>query len=216
MTSVLDPYEQARRIIQPDFPNTKFHVFVLGPALKPTEELLKPTEPPIDHESIVTHARFLRYLTKKGLSSLGYPVDFGEAEDIKEFWQSQFHATDPGSVELLHASKFCGAIIVFPSSVGSISELGLFTPVEKIAEKTLAVVHKAFENDASFFRKALLEVFVQEKGRREFIDYSDHDNCVKLAIEFVNGKYQKLLRDLMKINAGKEIEAKLHGSIFQG
>ena len=215
MTTVRDPYDEARRLIQPDFPKSKFHVFVLGPALKPEEEAAKPTIPPVDHESILVHARYLRFLTKKELASSGYPVDFGEAEEIKEFWLKQFQATDLGSVELLHASKFCGAIIVYPSSVGSISELGMFTPYEVIAEKTLAVVHKPFENDSSFFRKALLEVFVQEKGRREFIDYAQHEFCVNVAVEFVNGKYQKLLRDLMSIKVGKEREGKYRGTRFQ-
>lgn len=215
MTFVRDPYEEARRLIQPDFPRSEFRVFVLGPALKPEEEPAKPSIPPISHESILDHARYLRFLTKKELASSGYPVDFGEAEEIKEFWQKQFQATDLGSVELLHAGKLCGAIIVYPSSVGSISELGMFTPYERIAEKTLAVVHKPFENDSSFFRKALLEVFVQEKGRREFIDYAQHEFCAKVAVDFVNGKYQKLLRDLMSTRVGKGIEDKYRGTIFQ-
>ena len=215
MSTPPDLIKAAIESIQPAFPHSNFRVFVLGPALKPDEIVARPSSSPNNHDSILEHARYLRSLTKQKLSQLGYPVDFGETEELLRLWSSRFRVGDPGSAEILHARKVSGAIIVYPSSIGSISELGMFAPYEDIAEKILAIVHKRYENDSSFFRKALLEVLKQEKGNREFIDYSDHDACVKAAVDFVNGRYQKLLRDYMAIESGKLKEAKLRGTVFE-
>jgi hypothetical protein len=149
------------------------------------------------------------------LETKGYSVEFGETKEMYEFWMDHFRASDPGSAELLHAKKMCGAIIVYPSSIGSICELGMFATDERISEKTFALVHKLFENDNSFFRKALLEVFGQENGKHVFIDYSNHSKCIAAALNFVDGKYQKLLRDYDSIEIAKQKMEKLRGTIYQ-
>ena len=201
--------------IQAPFPRSNFRVFVLGPALNVDVTVAKPASSPSTHDSILEHARYLRSLTKVRLSQLGYPVDFGETKELLRLWSNRFRASDPGSAEILHARKVSGAIIVYPSSIGSISELGMFAPYGDIAEKILAIVHKSYENDNSFFRKALLEVLRQEKGSREFIDYADEQACINAAVEFVDGQYQKLLRDYIEIESGKLREAKLGGTLFE-
>jgi len=161
------------------------------------------------------HGRYLRYATKLKLETKGYSVEFGETKEMYEFWMNHFGAGDLGSVELLHARKMSGAIIVYPSSIGSISELGMFATNDRISEKTFALVHKSFENDNSFFRKALLEVFGQENGKYKFIDYSDHSACVAEALNFVEGKYQKLLRDYDSIETAEQKKERLRDTIYQ-
>jgi len=211
--SVLDALHT---LIKPAFARDRFRVFVLGPALKPSESVPRPHTHASTHEAVIQHARYLRSETRKSLLSAGYSVDFGETKELQEFWSENFRANDLGSAEMLHANKACGAIIVFPSSVGSISELGMFVfaPSSLISEKTLAIVHKRYEKDKSFFRKALLEIFEQENGKCAFIEYANHKSCVEVAVKFVDGKYQKLLRDLHQIRNSKLKEASYSGTIF--
>lgn len=209
--SVLDALHT---LIKPAFERNRFRVFVLGPALKPSESVPRPHTHASTHEAVIQHARYLRSETRKSLLSAGYSVDFGETKELQKFWSENFRANDPGSAEILHAKTACGAIIVFPSSVGSISELGMFAPSSRIANKTLAIVHKRYEKDKSFFRKALLVIFEQENGKCAFINYAKHKSCVEAAVNFVDGKYQKYLRDLYEINDSKLKEASYSGTIF--
>ena len=169
---------------------------------------------PDNHDAIMEHARYLRFATKEALEEAGYSVDYGETKPMLEFWQKHFGSRDLGTSELLQAHKISGAIIVFPSSVGSLCELGMFAPQKLISEKTLAIVHNRYKNDDSFFRKALLEVLAQQNGRFEFLDYSKHDSCVEQAVNFVAGKYQSLLRDFEMIKYSEGMKSKFDGTIF--
>ena len=214
MNRVRNPLDSLGSLLKPAFEPNRFRVFVLGPALKPSASVSKPHGRVTTHEAVIRHARYLRCEIRKSLLSAGYSVDFGEAKDLQRFWYKNFRAKDPGSAEMLHAQNACGAIIIFPSSVGSISELGMFAPSSRIANKTLAVVHKQYEKDKSFFRRALLEVFEQENGKCVFINYAKHKSCVEAAVNFVNGKFQKHLRDLYQISDSKLKEANYSGTIF--
>jgi hypothetical protein len=212
--AISNPYDAAKKVIKPAFPRARFRAFVLGPALRPGVVVKKPLIGPKDHDSVIRHARYLRYATKKALEGAGYSVDFGETPEMLAFWEKHFGSPDPGSSELLQADKISGAVIVYPSSVGSMCELGMFAPQARISEKTLAIVHKRYKNDKSFFRTALLEVLAQENGRFEFRDYSKHDACIAVAVKFVAGKYQRVLRELGIIERGDSLKKKFRGTIF--
>jgi hypothetical protein len=207
-----NPYEDAKAEITPAFPKAEFRVFVLGPSLMPDAVVPKPTIAPRSHDDVVEHAKYLRYATKLALEQEGYPVDFGESEDMLEFWQEHFGARDPGSAEILQADRMSGAIVFYPSSAGSLCELGMFAPQKLISEKSLAIVHKSYENDRSFFRKALIEVFMAQNGRCAFRDYSDHDGCILDATDFVAGKYQSILRDYRTIETADILKQRFHGT----
>ena len=170
---------------------------MLGPFLETHSVVSKPETPCDDHNSVVEHARYLRFQTKLALEAAQYTVDFGEAMSILEFWQRSYRASDPGSAEILHADKACGAIVIFPSSVGSMCELGLFAAQHGIAQKTLAVVHKKYEADSSFFRQALLKVFKAENGDVIFKDYANEAECAQAAVDFVDAKYNSFQRSFM-------------------
>src|SRR5260221_10464576 len=170
-----NPYDYAKKLITPAFSKAQFRVFVLGPGLKPNTKVKKPLHKPDSHDSVLQHARYLRFATKKALELEGYSVDFGETKQMLKFWQEHFGSPDSGSSELLQAEMISGAVIVYPSSVGSFCELGMFAGTKHISEKILAIVHKRYKNDNSFFRKALLEVLSQDNGKYEFRDYSDHE-----------------------------------------
>ena len=208
-------YEAFKALIKPGVPKAQFRVFVLGPSLRPDEVVPRPSIKPDKHDSVVIHARYLRYATKMALEKAGYSVDFGETKEMLKFWDDYFGATDLGSAETLQADRISGAIIVYPSSAGSLCELGMFAPDKLISEKSLAIVHKRYEKDSSFFRKALLEVFMARNGRCEFKDYSDHDRCVEIATSFVAGKYQSLLRDHRMIETSELLKRKYHGTALQ-
>jgi hypothetical protein len=152
----------------------------------------KPTNPISAHADVEPHARYLRFATRVALEKLGFPVDYGESPDVLEFWQDHFLAVDPGTVEVNHAERMCGAIVVYPSSIGSICELGLFASRQWVCQKTMAIVHSRYENDSGFFRQGLLEYFEQEGGRHSFHDYVDHASCVNEATKFVRKCYYSL------------------------
>jgi hypothetical protein len=212
--TMADPYDAARNSVKPAFPKGGFRVFVLGPALKPTTVVRPPSVAPIRHEDVVAHAKYLRYATRIALEKEGFGVDFGETKQMLAFWNAQFGTRDAGSAELLQADKISGAVVVFPSSAGSLCELGMFAPQKPISEKTLAIVHKRYARDKSFFRMALLELLAQENGRYEFRDYSDHQECVSEALKFVAGKYQSLLREYIHVERARLFERKVHGTAF--
>lgn len=91
----------------------------------------------------------------------------------------------------------------------------MFAPISEIACKTLAIVHKKFENDRSFFRRAMLEVFDSENGKPQFIPYDNHEKCVAAAVTFVRKKYNKLLRDYENMESAELTRRKYHGTAFQ-
>lgn len=204
-----DPFEQARAKVKPVLEAKDFRVFVFGPGLKPGDVPLKPNCSADKHDEIVSHALYLRAETSTALKKLGFTVDYGETAEVLDFWAGVTLAADPGSIEIHHAEKMCGAIVIYPSSIGSICELGLFATRTWICEKTLAVVHQQYAYDRSFFRQGLLEVFGQERGTHEFHDYADHQACIAAACKFVRGRYQALLRTLVMY---EQVGNKLRGT----
>jgi hypothetical protein len=202
--------------IKPSIQPKDFRVFVFGPSLEPSEVVDKP-EGAVNNnqDDILKHARYLRYLTKDNIEKNGFPVDYGETKEVIDLWSTKFKSADLGSTEIHHARLVCGAIIIYPSSIGSFCELGIFSPFEDISKKTLAIVHKPFSNDSSFFRNGLIEVFQQEHGKCEFIDYEEHELCIQAAVKFVKNKFQKMLRDQEWVQYGTRKKKELAGTAFE-
>lgn len=189
-----DVQKAAQHAIRPAIPPEKFRVFVFGPSLQPDDKVQIPTFPPGDRNQIIEHARYLRYATKVALEKENFTVDFGETRDIFNFWSFSFKGYDTASFELYHARWGCGAIIIYPSSEGSICELSLFSLRDEVSKKTLAIIHEPFRDHNSFFNKAILELFKQINGTSEYINYGNHNQCVAEAVRFVKGKYTAFLR----------------------
>ena len=187
-------------------------MFVFGPYLQPTDTVQAPGVAAELHEAVLSHAKYLRYATRKALEENGFTVDFGETREVLAFWESHFGSPDPATSEEHHAHRLCGAVVIYPSSVGSICELAMFAHQKKIAEKMLAIVHTRYEHDRSFFRDGLLEVFQQENGRVRFVDYSNHDACIEAATKFVSGAYSSLNRQIMTCN---EIDLRNRGTFVE-
>lgn len=186
-------FKEAKQKLKPAIERSKFRVFVFGPGLTDGQKVDKPTVDADTHAGAEAHARYLRFATRQALEKLGFAVDYGESNDVLEFWQDTFLAVDPATVEISHAERLCGAIIVYPSSIGSICELGLFASRKWVCEKAVAIVHERYTNDKSFFRQGLLEFFDQEGGRHLFRNYTNHDDCITEAIKFVRKRYSSLL-----------------------
>jgi hypothetical protein len=199
----------AKAKLTPAIKKEQFAIFVFGPALP--ENNPEPEGAASSHSDVARHAQYLRFLTRERLRDLGFAADYGEAEDILKFWQELFSSPNDAASEMLQARYVCGAIVIFPASVGSIAELGLFAHKGEIAQKTLAVVHKAYDAERSFFRQGLLEMFTIFSGRREFVDYSNHDACVDEAVRFVKGQYY---RQMAEIADYKWLTKRNLGSVF--
>ena len=207
-----NPLTLAKAAIKPAIAPADFRVFVFGPALDPAATIPVPTCSVVGHEGLNQHAQYLRYFTKHALEKEGFTVDYGETKEVLEFWTKRFKSGNPGRTEMLHASKVCGAIIIFPSSIGSISELALVARDGLIAEKTMAIVHDAYENDPSFFRLGVVELFQDYNGRTNYLDYTKHDHCVGYAKRFVEGKYHRALEELHDIKYKK---SRYKGGIYE-
>jgi len=206
--------EQAGQKIRLPVSKEQFRVFVFGPALTPTENVEVPTAPPSDRDGLQHHAKYLRFLTAKKLREAGWTVDFGESTSIKKFWSS-LGIKSTGSMELSHARKMCGAIIMFPTSVGSISELGMFVGFGDLAKKTLAIVHSEFKEQQSFFRVGLLKMLKTQQGTFEFEDYLNADKCIELACEYVDEKWEKLSLDQYRIDHAQALLLERKGGVFE-
>jgi hypothetical protein len=199
----------AKAKLTPGITTGQFAVFVFGPAMSGTAT--KPTGPAASHSDVLKHAEYLRFRTRERLREIGFAADFGEAKDILKFWQSFLHSPNPATSEVLHARHVCEAVVIFPASVGSIAELALFAHKGDIAQKTLAIVHQGYHNATSFFRQGLLELFTIFSGRREFIDYSNHEACVEEAVRFVEGQYYRRMDELSDL---KWLASRNLGSVF--
>lgn len=205
---------QARQKIRLPVNKEQFRIFVFGPALEPDENVDPPTLPPSDRDGLQQHGKYLRFLTAKKLREEGWSVDFGETASVQKFWNS-LGIKNPAVMETSHAGKLCGAIIMFPTSVGSISELGLFVGFSGLAKKTLAVVHSEFKEHRSFFRVGLLKMLKIRHGAFEFEDYLNADKCVALATEFVDDQWTKLNLDQHQIDEAKVLIAERKGGAFE-
>jgi hypothetical protein len=206
--------EQAGKKIRLPVSKEQFRIFVFGPALNPSEEVELPTSQPADHDGLQKHAKYLRYLTAKKLREAGWTVDFGETNSIQQFWSS-LGIKNPAAMELSHAKKLCGAIIIFPTSVGAISELGLFVGFGSLAKKTLAIVHSEFRDHHSFFRIGLLKMLKIRNGTFEFEDYINAQKCIELALEFVEDQWTKLSLDDDLINEAQLLTLERKGGSFE-
>jgi hypothetical protein len=207
-----DSLEAAKLELEPAIPRSRFTVFVFGPTLKPEESVSVPTTPISGHDTTAEHAKYLRFLTKQRLEELGFRVDLGESPDVLDFWHRFFGAPNPGAAEMLHASKMCGAIVIFPATFGSMAELALFALKPTIAQKTMAIVHKDYEHANSFFRRGLLELFDTWNGKVRYLDHADAETCVRYAERFVEGKYTKFCAEADDF---REIKSRHRGTVFQ-
>ncbi len=145
-------FDEAKRTLKPAIERKDFRVFVFGPSLQPAQTVEQPTTPITTHSDAELHAKYLRYATRLELEKLGFPVDYGESPEVLQFWQDNFLAADLATIELNHAERLCGAVVVYPSSLGSICELGLFASREWLCRRTIAIVHLLYENAPSLFR----------------------------------------------------------------
>jgi hypothetical protein len=195
-TTPPDPLQQAESLMRAALTKDNFRVFVFGPYLEHGTAVTQPTDKISGYDSLVEHARYLRYAAAEALKADMFPVHFGETKEVLELWGKQLTSgIDPANAEIQHAQRVCGAVVVFPSSIGSFCELSLFAAIEELAKKTIAIVHEAHKNDESFFRKGLLRILRQEHGSVEYSDYSDTAGCIKTACEFVSDRYMKTVRD---------------------
>jgi hypothetical protein len=206
--------EQAQQKIRLPISKEQFRVFVFGPALNPEEEVNSPASAPSDHDGLQHHAKYLRYMTAKKLREAGWTVDFGETGTIKDFWAS-LGIKNLAAMEISHARNMCGAIIIFPTSVGAISELGLFVGIKRLADKTLAIVHSEFKDHQSFFRVGLLKMLKINRGTSEFEDYADAKKCIQIALEFVDDQWTKFSLDNYLIDDAKVVALERKGGIFE-
>src|SRR5439155_26408504 len=76
----------------------------------------------------------------------------------------------------------------------------------------LAVVHEGYDGASSFFRRGLLELFSIFSGRKEFLDYRDHDACVREAVRFVEGQYYRTMDEL---SDEQRLAARHRGTVFE-
>ena len=177
----------------------QFRVYVFGPGLTEDAVVEPPPAEPAGTAELTEHARYLRYLTRQRLQQAGFTAEFGEAADLLDFWRDFFNSANPAMTEIFHARKACGAIVIFPASVGPIAELALFARNTAIAEKTCAIVHDGYASAESFFRQGVIELFEDHNGKTKYVNYTNHEACVGYALRFVRGKFSKLIGEVDEV-----------------
>lgn len=198
--------QAAREAIVPALPKSSFKTFVFGPYLTTDTVVPRPTSDPSSHDGLLEHAKYLRYASKTAITAGGFVADFGESEHVMDFWSAHLGSKETATVELHHAYRSCGAIVVFASSVGSFCEMGLFSNYVAITQKMLILVHDSYKNSSSFFTNGILELFEQNNGKREFVNFSDHEQCVQIVMKFITGKYTKILREELVLEEADRIK----------
>ena len=183
-----------------------FRVFVLGPSCRSDEDVPQPKNVINTDGDIVPHAKYLRARIKRELEHRGFTVDFGETYGILEAWRTAHEGGNLASFEMDHAEDHCRAIVIIPASVGSICELALFAPERHLSEKTVAIIHKKYENDKSFFVDGIVKLLDDEKGKVRFVDYGEHDKCVEAALKFVNSEWESFYRRFREYLRAKQWE----------
>ena len=177
----------------------KFRIFLFGPSLKADQIV---AEPRFD-DSLIDHARFLRYFVAKVLRDAGWLVDFGEDPQMLEMWAKLRGPIDQGKMEYDHAFAACGAIVVLPSSPGSFCEMGLFASSKDISRKTLAVVHAEYKDAQSFFRQGLVRVFQSRSGRCAYETYKNKEAVLAAIREFIEDRFNSYQWDENDITVGE-------------
>lgn len=206
--------EQAGKKIQLSILKEEFRVFVFGPGMDPAEVVPAPASPVSTQAGLVEHAKYLRFLTTQKLREAGWTVDFGETQSIQQFWAT-LGIKNSAAMEISHAKKLCGAIIIFPASIGAICELGLFAGDFRLAEKTFAIVHSEYKDHKSFFRLGLLRLLKIGRGTFEFSDYEDFDGCTRQAVDFVEDQWTNFSLEEDAIANGQLLELKRKGTNFE-
>jgi hypothetical protein len=207
-----DSLDEAKRLLKPAIDPKEFRVFVFGPALKPDQIVSCPSSTADSHEAVGEYAKYLRYFTKERLEGLGFTVDYGETPAVLDFWQKFFLSPGAAATEISHASKICGAVIIFPATFGSMAELALFALKQSIAEKTLAIVHEDYEASESFFRRGVLELFETYNGGVRYLNYANPAACVGYAERYVQKKFWKLCQDVDNV---QDIKSRNRGKVFE-
>ncbi len=198
--------------LRPSINSRDFRVFVFGPGLA-EDEIVEPPPMVLSSDAdLAQHAKYLRYLTKLRLEEAGFTAEFGEAADVLDFWTRFFNSANPATTEVLHARKACGAVVIYPASIGPIAELALFARNAAIAEKTCAIVHDEYASAASFFRQGVIEIFEDHNGKTKFVNYTNHEACVGYAIRFVRGKFSKLMGEVDDVT---QIRRRHKGGAFE-
>jgi hypothetical protein len=208
--------DEIAQVLLPEFKEAAlkkgFRVFVLGPFCRSDEDVPQPKNVINTDGDIVPHAKYLRARIKGELEGLGFTVDFGETCGILEAWQTAYKGGNLASSEMDHAEDHCKAIVIIPASVGSICELALFAPERHLSEKTVAIIHKKYENDKSFFIDGIVKLLDDEKGKVRFVDYGEHDKCVEAALKFVNsewGSFRRRFREYLRAKQWGQNNAKI-------
>lgn len=91
-------------------------------------------------------------------------------------------------VEYQLVFKYVDAIVIIPSSAGSLVELGMFVIWERLCRKTLILFNKDFDNpkEPSFIWDGPRIAYQTKGAFVEFVDYTQTDNAISIVKEFVS------------------------------
>ena len=192
----------------------RFRVFVFGPYCEASEVVSKPNCAGEHSESIKEYAKFLRFQVKTRLIEKGFTVDFGETKEIMAVWQQEYESGNLAACEMNHAEDLCKAIVIIPASIGSICELTLFAPHKSLSEKTIAIIHKKHSGENSFFISGIVNMFDKQKGKVHYLDYENIEDCVSVALEFVDSEWMRFRQEYKMYIEGTRWEQK-HANILK-
>jgi hypothetical protein len=87
-------------------------------------------------------------------------------------------ATNLADLELALASKI-DLLVIFPSSAGSIAELGMFCLEDRIAQKMAIFLNRRFRGSSSFVVNGPVAAAKRRNSKVYYVDYSDRNKIWK-------------------------------------
>lgn len=90
-----------------------------------------------------------------------------------------------------NAAKHVGAIVVIPDSPGSLVELGMFSFLEKVCEKTLILFSDKYLSPDAQLNFVFLGpklAYEERNARIEFVDYKSKDLAWERVKDFLHGR----------------------------
>ena len=163
--------------------------------IKPTVFVSGPFIDPNDLDSADDVQKLVRYFTYNKIKEVfNFEPSIGEHDGLKLAGKLVFKDNENAHhTEMLFVREKINAMIMFPCSVGSFLEFGIFCWYKEICEKSLILVDERYRKSTdSYMFNGPLKLAKQQNAYVEYVDYENHDAVWRIAEKFIN----KIINDI--------------------
>ena len=155
----------------------RLSVFVAGPFLDPhwTESDLVGK----------TSGTILRYHVSQYVKLMECELILGEHSGVSEITSEVVPTSSSIAASELVLVRGADAVILIPDSPGSFCELGSWSMIPTVCQKSMIFPNATFKENSGYLQNALLPFLAHDYARIEWLDYSDHAKAVGLVEDFL-------------------------------